>query len=251
MEISEIIDSKKGSYDTRMKKIKIVLVVSLVLNLILISSVSFVLYKKGGVNFLWEQLKKITVSKEYPDYYLQKVDIFESLESSNIDKIFIGDSITDHGEFQEYFPEETVLNRGISNDDSKGVLNRIQEVINRNPKEAYLMIGVNDILRGTDSSLFEKNIRDIVTSFDKTKTKVIIQSVLPVNNEIYGGAVSNRTVVKFNEYLQSIAKESGAVYVDIFNQMVDSNNQLGVKYTIDGIHLNGNGYRVWINTISQ
>src|SRR5699024_5277033 len=137
-----------------MKKGRNTLIISLVLNVLFISGGSFVIYKKGGIDFIESQVSAITSTQEYPNYYLQKKDIFESLDTTNINKVFIGDSITDHGEFQEYFPNETVLNRGISADNSKGVLNRIDEVVTREPDEVYIMIGVNDILYDTEKDIF-------------------------------------------------------------------------------------------------
>src|SRR5690606_7305518 len=102
-------------------------------------------------------------------------NIFESIEVAETDKIFVGDSITDHGEFQEYFPGQTVLNRGISEDTSDGVLNRIKEVAERKPREVYIMIGINDIRAGTDAKTYRKNVDSIIQSFDKDATKVILQ----------------------------------------------------------------------------
>jgi len=149
-----------------------------------------------------------------------------------------------------YFPNEVVLNRGIRNDVSKGVLNRIQEVVNRNPKEAYLMIGVNDIRYSTGSKNFEKHITAIVKSFEGENSKLFIQSILPVNNELFGNEVSNEKVKKFNEVLQRIAEENGIEYIDLNSNFVDKNGQLDEKFTIDGIHLNGEGYKIWVDALS-
>lgn len=233
-----------------MKKIKILVTLSLILNLLFIGTGSFIVYKNGGINFLKNQVQAVSSTQEYPNYYLQKKDIFESLQSENDDKIFVGDSITDHGEFQEFFPNEVILNRGISRDNSKGVLNRIDEVVKKNAKKVYIMIGVNDILYGTDINKFGENVTKIVQSFDKTSTKVIIQSILPVNNEIYGDAVSNEVIIDFNKILKAIAEKNSVTYLDLHGDFIDENDQLNKDYTIDGIHLTGKGYKVWVDAIN-
>lgn len=233
-----------------MKKIKSLLVISLLLNIILIGVGSVGVSKIGGIEFIKKQMQPAPSGKGTSDYYFTKKSIFDQSDAKNVSKIFIGDSITDYGEFQEYFPNEVVLNRGIRNDVSKGVLNRIQEVVNRNPKEAYLMIGVNDIRYSKGSKNFEKHITAIVKSFEGESSKLIIQSILPVNNELFGNEVSNKKVKQFNEVLQRIAEETGIEYIDLHSSFVDKNGQLDEKFTIDGIHLNGEGYKIWVDALS-
>lgn len=233
-----------------MKKIKSLLVISLLLNIILIGVGSVGVSKIGGIEFIKKQMQPAPSGKGTSDYYFTKKSIFDQSDAKNVSKIFIGDSITDYGEFQEYFPNEVVLNRGIRNDVSKGVLNRIQEVVNRNPKEAYLMIGVNDIRYSKGSKNFEKHITAIVKSFEGESSKLIIQSILPVNNELFGNEVSNKKVKQFNEVLQRIAEENRIEYIDLHSSFVDKNGQLDEKFTIDGIHLNGEGYKIWVDALS-
>lgn len=232
-----------------MKKIKSLLVISLLLNIILIGVGSVGVSTIGSIEFIKKQMQPAPSGKGTSDYYFTKKSIFDQSDAKNVSKIFIGDSITDYGEFQEYFPNEVVLNRGIRNDVSKGVLNRIQEVVNRNPKEAYLMIGVNDIRYSKGSKNFEKHITAIVKSFEGESSKLIIQSILPVNNELFGNEVSNKKVKQFNEVLQRIAEENGIEYIDLHSSFVDKNGQLDEKFTIDGIHLNGEGYKIWMDAL--
>ncbi|AMQ07712.1 lysophospholipase [Sporosarcina psychrophila] len=233
-----------------MKKIKSLLVISLLLNIILIGVGSVDVSKIGGIDVTKKQMQPAPSRKGTSDYYFTKKSIFDQSDVKDVHKIFIGDSLTDYGEFQEYFPNEVVLNRGIRNDVSKGVLNRIKEVVNRSPKEAYLMIGVNDIRYSKGSENFEKHITAIVKSFEGESSKLFIQSILPVNNELFGNEISNEKVKQFNEVLQRIAEENGIEYIDLHSSFVDKNGQLDEKFTIDGIHLNGEGYKIWIDALS-
>ena len=61
------------------------------------------------------------------------------------DIVMLGDSLTEWGNWHELVPEYSILNRGISGDTSSGVLDRLQEVIERRPKVVFVMIGTNDI----------------------------------------------------------------------------------------------------------
>lgn len=228
-----------------MKKLKVLFVLSLVINLLLIGVGSFIVYKQGGMAVV----KKFFSSQEYPEYYLQKQRLFDTFDYEEVDKVFLGDSITDHGELQTYFPGEVVLNRGIVEDDTKGVLNRIDEVVMRNPKEVYILIGINDIGKEVDVKVYQKNMEKIIQSFDQTTTKVVVQSILPVNNKAYQNELSNKKVNQFNEVLQKLAKENDIPYIDLNQHFQNDDGQLKKEFTVDGIHLTGKGYDVWMDNL--
>lgn len=227
----------------------IILIISLLLNVLLVGTGSYVVKNIGGLEFIKTKMQSTPSPKKDSAYYFTKKSIFENSSISNVDKVFIGDSISDYGEFQEYFPREVVLNRGIRNDWTEGVLNRIEEVVDRNPKEAYLMIGVNDIRYGTEDEVYKRNVEKIVDSFEKKDTRLAIQSILPVNNELLGNEVTNDKVKRYNVILQQIADDKGIEYIDLHSSFIDKNGQLAKQFTVDGLHLNGKGYEVWVDRL--
>lgn len=234
-----------------MEKGTVLLVISLLFNVLLIGTGSYVVHKIGGIEFVKTKMQSTPPVKRDSAYYFTKKSVFEHSITRDVDKAFIGDSITDYGEYQEYFPDDVVLNRGIRNDVAKGVLDRIQEVVDRNPKEAYLMIGVNDIRYRTDAMHFESYVNAIVDSFDGKDTELFIQSILPVNNGIFGNEVSNKTVKQFNEILRRIADEHGIEYIDLHPSFTDQSGQLDKNFTVDGLHLNGKGYELWVDILQN
>lgn len=229
----------------RLKKFKILFVLSLVINLLLIGVGSFIVNKQGGM----AAVKSYFSSDQYTDYYLHKKRLFESFDYKKVDKVFLGDSITDHGELQTYFPGEVVLNRGIVDDETKGVLNRIDEVVKRNPKEVYILIGINDIGEEVDLDVYQKNMEKIIQSFDTKTTKVIVQSILPVNNKEFRNTISNDTVDQFNEALQKLAEENGVEYVNLNQHFETADGQLKKEFTVDGVHLSDDGYDKWMENL--
>jgi lysophospholipase L1-like esterase len=221
------------------------------LNIVLIGTAAWIIQAQGGMGFVREQLKAMGSDKGFPEYYVQKKSIFETLDTKGADKIFLGDSITDHGEFPEYYPDETVLNRGIAEDTSEGVLNRIDEVKSRNPEEVYIMIGVNDIAEGTNIKTYQKNMERIIQTFDPAETRIVVQSILPVNTESFNNDVSNEKIHQFNEVLQEIAQNNQAEYADLHPHFEDGKGQLKKDITIDGIHLKGTGYDMWVEQLEK
>lgn len=230
-----------------MEKRKNLFMLSMVLSFVIIGL--FVPSKRGGTGNLKKEIDPVEPSPKYSSYYLQKKDIFESTETTHVDKIFVGDSITDHGEFHEFFQNQVVLNRGISKDTSAGVLNRINEVVARDAKEVYLLIGVNDIRTKVDQAAYISNMRKIIEAFANSQTEVYIQSILPVNNSIYGNKVTNDKVILYNAALKQTAEELNVQFLDLFPHFIDQNGQLKKEFTLDGIHLNGKGYKAWTNLV--
>ena len=54
-----------------------------------------------------------------------------------------------------------------------------------------------------------------------------------------------RNIQEINRQLKEIAKEKGIVYIDLYSSFVTPENKLNPEYSIDGLHLNISGYRLW------
>jgi lysophospholipase L1-like esterase len=55
--------------------------------------------------------------------------------------------------------------------------------------------------------------------------------------------------MELNGKLKELATEFGGTYIDLFSVMADPDNHLPRKYSIDGLHLSYEGYRVWTEAI--
>ncbi|MCM3087957.1 GDSL-type esterase/lipase family protein [Bhargavaea ginsengi] len=222
------------------------LVVSVLLNVLLIGAAGFIIYMNGGERFIKAQWRAMTSDKSFSEYYLTKTSVFKESPDAPVDKAFVGDSLTDYGAFGEYFPDERVINRGVYDDTSELVLNRIGEVAGREPKEAFVMVGINDIIKGVKPETYEKNLRRIVEAFDPAVTEVTLFSILPVNHDLVGNSVKDEEISRFNEIIRKVAEENGAEFIDLHSHFLDDKSQLDKQYTVDGVHLNGKGYDIWL-----
>ena len=70
-------------------------------------------------------------------YYDQKLTLFRLLPDTKGEIVFLGNSITDIGEWSEIWQNPTVKNRGISGDITFGVLARLDEVLSSKPKKLF------------------------------------------------------------------------------------------------------------------
>lgn len=196
----------------------------------------------------------------YPDslfstYYHQRASLFRVLPQTKDDIIFLGNSITDGGEWSELFADPRIKNRGISGDNTIGVLNRLDEVYNRKPAMIFLLIGTNDLARNTVTDTVVKNICRIAALLKQhsPKSKLFVQSIFPVNERFgkFSGHMSKKKEIsEVNRQLRFFAPEYKYTYVDVFAALADSSGRLNTVYTNDGLHLTGAGYLRWIEAIT-
>ena len=79
-------------------------------------------------------------------------------------------------------------------------------------------------------------------------TKILIQSLIPVNSTYEKYAAFNGTAKKVkaaNKKLQKLAKKAKVTWVDVYPAMVDAYGDLKAEYTNDGFKLMGRGYSAW------
>ena len=190
-------------------------------------------------------------------YYEQRRTLFESLPNDKKEIIFLGNSITDGGEWSEMFDNRRIKNRGISGDITDGVLYRLKEVTESKPSKVFLLIGINDLARGVSKDKVYENICRIAKEIEEQspKTLIYIQSIFPVNPdfEMFGGHCSKTDeVLWINEKLESFCSRPRLQYVDVFGKLKnDVNNYMNPAYTNDGLHLTGEGYMVWADLIRK
>ena len=186
-------------------------------------------------------------------YYWERKSHFETLPKSEADIVFLGDSLTNACEWHEFFRTIRLKNRGISGDTTNGLLNRIEEVIESKPRKVFIMIGINDLNQGRSVDEIFNNYNIILKYFhEKTsQTEVFVQSILPLNEQKFPNNQVNYKIIELNAKLKNLAQEFSFHYIDLYSSLLDNNNQLDARYTIDGIHLNGQGYLVWKEIIEK
>jgi lysophospholipase L1-like esterase len=190
----------------------------------------------------------------FSTYYHQRVTSFKSMPQTKDEIIFLGNSITDGAEWAQLFNDVHMKNQGISGDVTAGVLHRLPVVTNRKPAKIFLLIGTNDLARGISADSVLKNmllIADYVKQ-QSPKTKLYVQSILPVN-EVYGkfaGHTKNNALIrKVNEQLKANAATHHYQYVDLHTPFSNENGKLKPELSNDGLHLMGNAYLLWKHII--
>ncbi len=180
--------------------------------------------------------------------YVQRSTQFDMLPVQDTDIVFVGDSITARFEWDEYFTQYTVANRGIDSDVTEGVYNRLDTIVSQTPEKIFLMIGINDIRQGispeTTLSYYENILDELMTTLPDCE--IYVQSVLPVNTST---GIDNTKVQSLNLSLKSLSERKGLPYLDIYSAVVDAENNF--TYTVDGVHPTGEGYAIWTGIVEE
>jgi hypothetical protein len=173
--------------------------------------------------FVFYSLISAGQDNKFGTYYNQRLTLFEKLPDTKGEIIFLGNSITDGSEWCELLGNPKVKNRGISGDITEGVLFRLNEVTRSKPAKVFLLIGINDLSRGVSKDTVFSNICKIADRIrkDSPKTKVFVQSILPVNDSF--GLFKNHTnkteeVIWVNVQLKAWCIKENVGFVDLYSR---------------------------------
>ncbi|QLE59350.1 SGNH/GDSL hydrolase family protein [Nostoc sp. TCL26-01] len=192
--------------------------------------------------------------------YQQWVDILKQEAKVATEKrpqhltILVGDSLS------LWFPVELLpedknwLNQAISGETSNGLRQRLNLFDNTQPEAIFLMIGINDLIRGVGDEVILDNQQQMMNYLRKThpQAKIFVQSILPHGGEeaTWEGrekllAIPNSRIRQLNQQIQNIATKEGVRYLDLYSLFTNQKGNLRQEFTTDGLHLSPAGYLVW------
>lgn len=223
-----------------MKFLKVLLAVSIFINILCLTF---------GIRVLLIRHEQSVIFSTQPDsvtYFVGRNEVLSKLPSDSNEVIMLGTSLTQNFEWHEAFKGVNIKNRGINNDITKGVLNRLGDITKNKPAKIFIEIGINDLVRGFPIDSVFKNYKSIVQKIksDSPSTTIYVQNVIPSKSAI-------SSIVKFNELLRDYCQSNGLIYIDLYSHFV-LNNALNPVYSCgDGIHLSGKGYLLWCSLIKD
>jgi lysophospholipase L1-like esterase len=172
---------------------------------------------------------------------------------ANSETVFLGDSIIFRENWNVLFGVTNIANAGVSGNTTDDVLARLNSVIRFKPQKLFLMIGINDLLRGKDVPYVLANYEKIINGIKSKSpdTTIYIQSVLPVNNDISRyGTIDSQKIIDLNIKIRSLANENKIFFINLYPYFCGAENKLYAGYAKDGLHPNSHGYAVWKNLIA-
>jgi lysophospholipase L1-like esterase len=168
--------------------------------------------------------------------------------------ILAGDSIS------LWFPQDLLpterswLNQGISGETSAGLLKRLSLFDQTAPETIFMMIGINDLIKGVDNKTLLDNQAKIIRDLKNhhSKAQIVVQSILPHGGDqvTWEGhdrllAIPASRVQGLNRELEAIARQEEVYYLDLESLFADAQGNIKPSLTSDGLHLSPEGYQVW------
>lgn len=180
--------------------------------------------------------------------------------------LFTGSSLMEQFPINEFLMTEKtdciIYNRGIGGFTTTDMLaNMDTQILDLEPSKIFINIGTNDISYPLLS--FEEVLAHAMGNYGQILTQ--IQTRLP-NTEVYMMAYypvnetakvpqdewgenlfinrNNRNLPIANEAVKKLAKKFGYHYIDVNNGLTDERGMLKKEFTVEGIHMYANGYRV-------
>lgn len=174
--------------------------------------------------------------------------------------VFFGDSLTEFYDTDAAFPSFTSYNRGISGDTTQGMLDRLDNnVLSIEPSRIVFLGGANDLNHGYTPEQIVSNIREILTRIKDAlpDCEVYVESLYPVNpytHPIYLNSVADRKnvdILAINDALVNLCVDLDCTYINVHDSLTDDNGDLRDELTMDGLHVNSDGYAIVTQILSQ
>jgi lysophospholipase L1-like esterase len=185
-------------------------------------------------------------------YARERLSLFAAMPAREGGTVFLGDSLTDRGEWAETFGDAAIRNRGVAGDTTRGVLARIDDVAGLKPARVFLQIGVNDLGDGEAVPAVAERYAAIVVALRARapQAKLHCESVFPVRESLAPRAITGAKIRALNEAIARIAAENACAYVDVATALAGPDGGLEPRFTLDGMHLTGEGYAAWAKAIA-
>jgi len=128
-----------------------------------------------------------------------------------------------------------VVNAGVSGDTSADGLSRLDWSLADHPDAAIVEMGSNDMLRGVSPAETEKNLRAMLTTFQKDHIPVMLTGMQAQRN------LGTEYVAQFDAIYPKLAKEFPVIFYPFFLDGVALNPKLNQA---DGLHPNPAGVKI-------
>ncbi len=197
-----------------------------------------------------------------------KVERFRELNKNVIHgkTVFAGSSLMEMFPINKLLGEHNdptvIYNRGIGGFISAELLAVIDVcVLQLEPSRVFINIGTNDL---SDSRIPVQHLMDnydkIITAIENhiPKVEIYLMAYYPVNYEAAAENMkeclkirNNEKIAAANKEVEKLAAKHGQKYIDINKNLKDSQGRLKAEFTIEGLHINEDGYRAIYDDIMK
>ena len=195
--------------------------------------------------FPFRILRRFSRTPKERRIYRPSAEQFDLIEGQ-FDNVFLGDSLTESGLWNELLPNHSIANRGVGGDTTARVLDRLHNVTRLKPKRVFVLLGINDINQGVDQATTLRNYGKILSELQETGAEVFVISTIQSGRD--RPVEMAKKVRLLNAELRKLAQERGLEFVDL-DAMLSGSHGLCNQFTYDSIHLRAKAYKLWAEVI--
>jgi lysophospholipase L1-like esterase len=178
---------------------------------------------------------------------MNRITVFDWLGVDSSDIVFIGDSNTEGFPLNEIYPGRKIKNRGVSSNTTIHILGRLKSIIDKHPRKIFLQAGINDIYSDEPYDSLLSRYQKIVGMIRSAGITPYCQSLLPL---AYRYTYMKKDADRFNDWLKQYCEKNNITYIDICSPL-EKDGELDPACTIDGLHVNAEGYKRWAAAIDK
>lgn len=201
----------------------------------------------------------------------QKVDKYRILN----EKVIKGQTLFTGSSLMEYFPinellmtegmDQIVYNRGIGGYTIPEMLETMEEqIFGVEPSKIFINIGTNDL------SMPNFKLETLLSNYEKVLTQikerlpeatVYMMAYYPVNevDKVPDGewgmhmfdSRNNETIERVNVAVEELAAKMGNEFINVNEGLRDERGKLKKEFTIEGVHMYANAYRVILQNMKK
>ncbi|GAB2973139.1 GDSL-type esterase/lipase family protein [Frigoribacterium salinisoli] len=159
--------------------------------------------------------------------------------------VFVGDSITEGGDWASWFPDDDAVNLGVGGDTVAGLTARVDDVLATRPDSIVLLIGTNDF--GAHKRTVEQVVRgieNVMVAFRRELpgARLLLVSILPRTPELAP------RIKDANRHLRQFSATVRAQYLDLWPALA-SGDAIRPEFSDDALHLTEAGYQAWLDEL--
>jgi len=238
---------------------RILIVLSLMLNALFVLASVIIVLNMGGYQWLRREAAEVfpALRRNGPaaDYASTMRSLFALLPAGPDDILLLGDSILDFGEWNEFLGTPRAKNRAINGDDTRTILSRLDQITRARPRHVVLLCGINNIQNGLSHAQTTREYAQIVAiiTSQSIRTDLWELPTLPINTRVYQKWIvpdyghlhmpTVEEVAALNAFIRTLPGNSSRIHLIDLPGLLDPAGELREEYTLDGIHLNGQGLK--------
>lgn len=160
-------------------------------------------------------------------------------------------------------PRLLVYNRGVGGYTTKDLLPILDICVwELKPKKVFINIGTNDLSDPNDS------VEAMIARYDEILTQIeehlpgvpiYLMAYYPVNPDAAPNdqvrewlmVRTNEKIAAANREVQKLAEKHGQRFIDLNAPLMDKRGRLKAEYTIEGVHMNEEGYRAIFDDVMR